>query len=114
MLAGGCYSGQVVCWDTRSARSTTSHPNTRLPARRTNQTMTAPLAASHTEPVYCSKWTASKTGMEMMTSSEDGEVKWWDVRRLHAPLTQLDLASIARQSGEQVRPSRDRDMTSRA
>ena len=76
--------------------------------------MTAPLAASHTEPVYCSKWTASKTGMEMMTSSEDGEVKWWDVRRLEAPLTQLDLASIARQSGEQVRPSRDRDMTSRA
>ena len=74
--------------------------------------MTAPLAASHTEPVYCSKWTASKTGMEMMTSSEDGEVKWWDVRRLEAPLAQLDLASIARQhSGHQVRPSRDRDMT---
>ena len=73
--------------------------------------MTAPLAASHTEPVYCSKWTASKTGMEMMTSSEDGEVKWWDVRKLEAPLAQLDLASIARQhSGHQVRPSRDHDM----
>ena len=25
---------------------------------------------SHSEPVYCTIWTASKTGMEIMTTSE--------------------------------------------
>ena len=36
--------------------------------------MASPLTSSHGEPVHSLKWTASKTGVEIMTTSEDGEV----------------------------------------
>ena len=58
---------------------------------RTRDSMTAPMSVSHTEPVYSITWTASKTGTELMSSTEDGLVKWWDVRRMSAPTGQIDL-----------------------
>ena len=60
---------------------------------RTSEAMTAPLSSSHTEPVYSIMWTASKTGTELMTSTEDGLVKWWDIRRMSAPSCQIDLGN---------------------
>ena len=41
---------------------------------RSKDQMASPLTASHGEPVHSLKWTASKTGVEIMTTSEDGEV----------------------------------------
>ena len=61
---------------------------------RTNESNTAPLDASHSEPVHCSMWTASKTGTEMMTSSEDGQVKWWDIRNMEDPISKIDLTGM--------------------
>ena len=60
---------------------------------RTSEAMTAPLSSSHTEPIYSIMWTASKTGTELMTSTEDGLVKWWDIRRMSAPSCQIDLGN---------------------
>ena len=48
----------------------------------------------HSDPVYCSMWTANKTGTEMMTSSEDGAVKWWDIRNMEAPVTMIDISGL--------------------
>ena len=41
---------------------------------RSKDQMASPLTSSHGEPVHSLKWTASKTGVEIMTTSEDGEV----------------------------------------
>ena len=81
LLAGGCYSGQVSCWDLRtSSRSLISS--------------SAPLSSAHTEPVHCLVWTSSKTGTEVMTTSEDGFVKWWDVRKLEVPTSRWQLQDM--------------------
>ena len=48
VLAGGCYSGQVCCWDLRAG----SQPS-------------SATSSAHTEPVYCLVWTSSKTGTEV-------------------------------------------------
>ena len=56
----------------------------------------------HSEPVYCSMWTASKTGTEMMTTSEDGAVKWWDIRNMEAPVSMIDITGL--DPGQHVSP----------
>ena len=37
---------------------------------RSDERVTASMDKSHSEPVYSTIWTASKTGMEIMTTSE--------------------------------------------
>ena len=36
-------------------------------------------------------WLQSKTGSELMTVSSDGQVLWWDIRKLAEPLENLLL-----------------------
>ena len=67
LLAGGCYSGQVGCWDDRlggGPRAVTPHE------------------VAHTGPVNCVVWTVTNSGNEVMSGSEDGTVRWWDVRNM--------------------------------
>ena len=61
-LAGGTHAGAVLVWDTRAG------PDPRAGTG---------FAASHTEPVYSTVWTASKTGTELMTGSSEGTVCWY-------------------------------------
>ena len=56
-----------------------------------SQVTSIPLSQSHNDPVYCCIWTASKTGTEVMTSSEDGMVMWWDVRQFDQPTSIIDV-----------------------
>ena len=65
LVAGGCYSGQLCWWDVRAGQE----PQGAIP-----------FGASHSEPVYKTIWTASKTGSELMTGGADGVVRWWDIR----------------------------------
>ena len=44
------------------------------------------------DPVYDFSWLQSNTGTEAMTVSTDGQVLWWDTRRLGQPLGRLDPA----------------------
>ncbi len=43
------------------------------------------------EPVFDFAWQLCKTGTEAMTVSTDGNVLWWDIRRLGEPLESLTL-----------------------
>lgn len=43
------------------------------------------------DPVYDMSWLQSKTGSELMTVSSDGQVLWWDIRKLAEPLENLLL-----------------------
>lgn len=67
ILVGGCYNGQLGFWDTRKG----SHP----------VEMTA-IEHSHRDPVYKTMFLQSKTGTEFFSTSTDGRVLWWDIRRM--------------------------------
>ena len=51
------------------------------------------------DPIYDFSWLQSKTGTEAMTVSTDGQVLWWDTRRLGQPLEDLTLREKAPAAG---------------
>nr|CAH7769272.1 unnamed protein product [Callosobruchus chinensis] len=76
LLASGHINGLVAVWDTRKGYE--------------------PVELSVTEnsfrdPVHDVLWIHSKTGNEFFSSSTDGQVKWWDLRRLVEPTETLIL-----------------------
>ncbi|NXK65414.1 DNAI2 protein, partial [Sylvietta virens] len=75
-ILGGCYNGQIVCWDTRKGG---------LPAEM------SPVEHSHRDPVYGARWLPSRTGTECFSGSTDGQVLWWDIRQLSQPSERLVL-----------------------
>uniref|UniRef100_A0A493TAZ5 Dynein axonemal intermediate chain 2 n=1 Tax=Anas platyrhynchos platyrhynchos TaxID=8840 RepID=A0A493TAZ5_ANAPP len=54
------------------------------------------VEASHRDPVYGAIWLQSKTGTECFSASTDGQVLWWDIRKLSEPTETLVL-DITRQ-----------------
>ena len=60
IIAGGCYSGQGCWWDVGSGQSPMG---------------SVQFENSHSEPVYKTIWTASKSGTELMTGASDGLVR---------------------------------------
>ncbi|XP_058559687.1 dynein axonemal intermediate chain 2 isoform X1 [Neofelis nebulosa] len=80
VLLGGCYNGQLACWDTRKG-SLVAELST--------------IEFSHRDPVYGSIWLQSKTGTECFSASTDGQVMWWDIRKMSEP-TEVVILDIAR------------------
>ena len=78
-IAAGAYNGQVGFWDVR----TPGDPQGMIS-----------LTESHTEPVYSAIWTSSKTNTEIMTTSADGTVRWWDTRMFRTSHCLVDLHTI--------------------
>ncbi|NXN96412.1 DNAI2 protein, partial [Rhinopomastus cyanomelas] len=76
LLVGGCYNGQMAYWDTRKGR---------LPVE------VSTVEFSHRDPVYGVNWLQSKTGTECFSASTDGQVLWWDIRKLAEPTEKLVL-----------------------
>ena len=76
LVGGGQYNGQVALFDLRRGPA---------PADAT------PVAHSHRDAVHAIAWTQSKTGSELMSTSTDGSVLWWDLRKLGEPLETLTL-----------------------
>ncbi|XP_033127579.1 dynein intermediate chain 3, ciliary-like [Anneissia japonica] len=74
VLVGGCYNGQIPFWDTRKGY----HP-----------VEISPVEYSHMDPVYKVMWLQSKTGTECFSASTDGQVLWWDIRKLGEPTEKL-------------------------
>ncbi|XP_035157563.2 dynein axonemal intermediate chain 2 isoform X2 [Callithrix jacchus] len=80
VLLGGCYNGQIACWDTRKG------------------SLVADLSTiefSHRDPVYGTIWLQSKTGTECFSASTDGQVMWWDIRKISEP-TEVVIMDITR------------------
>ncbi|OBS71165.1 hypothetical protein A6R68_00289 [Neotoma lepida] len=80
VLIGGCYNGQIACWDTRKG-SLVAELST--------------IEFSHRDPVYSTIWLQSKTGTECFSASTDGQVMWWDIRKISEP-TEVVVMDIAR------------------
>ena len=87
VLAGGSYNGLVACWDVR---------------RGSQPTQTSAIANSHRDPVYKVAWLQSKTGSEFASVSTDGQVLWWDTRKLGEPVESLPLLPKNSQMGEEL------------
>jgi len=77
-LAGGQYNGQVAWFDLNA-------PSGSRPAAL------SPIDKSHKDPVYDVAWLQSKTGVELLSCSTDGEALFWDIRRLEEPVESLTL-----------------------
>ncbi|XP_049717387.1 dynein axonemal intermediate chain 2 isoform X2 [Elephas maximus indicus] len=80
VLLGGCYNGQIACWDTRKG-SLVAELST--------------IEFSHRDPVYGTIWLQSKTGTECFSASTDGQVMWWDIRKLSEP-TEVLIMDISK------------------
>uniref|UniRef100_A0A671KTC3 Dynein, axonemal, intermediate chain 2b n=1 Tax=Sinocyclocheilus anshuiensis TaxID=1608454 RepID=A0A671KTC3_9TELE len=46
---------------------------------------------SHRDPVYKVIWLQSKTGTDIFSASTDGQVLWWDIRKMSEPTERLIL-----------------------
>jgi dynein intermediate chain 2, axonemal len=75
-LAGGQYNGQVAFFDLNQGGKPVN---------------TSPIENSHKDPVYDCAWLQSKTGVELMSCSTDGEVYFWDIRRLVEPVETMPV-----------------------
>ena len=76
-VAGGCYNGLVMVWDVLKGGQ---------------PVFTTPVEKSHHDPVTHVMWLSSKTGTELVTTSTDGRVFWWDVRKFSdGPTDQLNI-----------------------
>uniref|UniRef100_G3VY15 Dynein axonemal intermediate chain 2 n=1 Tax=Sarcophilus harrisii TaxID=9305 RepID=G3VY15_SARHA len=80
VLIGGCYNGQIACWDTRKG-SLVAELST--------------IEFSHRDPVFGALWLQSKTGTECFSASTDGQVMWWDIRKINEP-TEILIMDISR------------------
>ena len=86
ILGGACDNGQVdptqinscfifcwlkVCWF-----------DSRVGAQPVGET---DFEFSHKEAIYAFNW-LGKTGVDLFTGSEDGFIKWWDIRNISKPV----------------------------
>ncbi|KAE9978437.1 hypothetical protein BLS_000654 [Venturia inaequalis] len=91
LIVGGCYSGQVVLWDTRSKSP--------LPVQKT------PLTGSgHTHPVYSINIVGTQNANTIMSCSTDGVVCGWSVDMLAQPQEFLELLAPSPNKTEDVAP----------
>lgn len=76
VLLGGSYNGILSFWDTRKGSDPVD---------------SSPIERSHRDPIYSASWIQSKTGTECFSVSTDGQVLWWDIRKLGEPTESLFL-----------------------
>jgi len=76
LLVGGSYNGLISYFDTRKGETPVD---------------TSIIEKSHRDPVYKIAWLHGKTPTECASTSTDGQVLWWDIRRLGEPSEMLTL-----------------------
>jgi len=81
LIIGGCSDGSVNFFDIRTS---------------TNPVACTLYEHSHTDSVSDVSWILSKTHSEIVSTSTDGRVMWWDVRQLASgPVETCDLTPYA-------------------
>jgi dynein intermediate chain 2 len=86
-IVGGCYDGSLNFFDTRMGSS----------GGTLRPTMMTKLENSHHDPVYDVAWlTAGKAGKECVSTSTDGQILWWDMKREEKPAEYKGIQIIDR------------------
>lgn len=71
-IVGGCYDGGLNFFDVRVGSS----------SGVLKPVMMTKLENSHCDPVYDVAWlTAGKAGKECVSTSTDGQILWWDMKK---------------------------------
>lgn len=73
-IVGGCYNGLVGFWDLRKGSSPVA---------------VSVVEKSHHDPVYDIVWIQSRSGNECCSVSTDGQLLWWDIRKLQGGPTDM-------------------------
>ena len=83
LIVGGCYSGQIVMWDTRVASA--------RPTMRSNF-----AGKGHKHPVYSMVIERSNRSSPLLiTASTDGTLCQWDMANLAEPISTANLMGLA-------------------
>jgi dynein intermediate chain 2, axonemal len=80
-LVGGSYNGLISFYDLRKSGSAPHE--------------TSVIENSHHDPVYDVFWISNKTGNLCASVSTDGQMLWWDTRRLGEPTEKIQLKTPA-------------------
>jgi dynein intermediate chain 2 len=91
-LIGGSYNGLITFYDLRRAGGGTS--------KETTPFSTSIIEKSHHDPVYDIFWINSKTGNQCVSVSTDGQILWWDTRKLSEPTDTLLLSTDSKGAGQ--------------
>lgn len=99
-LISGSYNGLISFYDLRrsgnpiSSTTGTAAPNSsslNLLNKEILPYSTSLIEKSHHDPIYEIFWINSKTGNQCCSVSTDGQMLWWDTRKLNEPTDQLYL-----------------------
>ncbi|KAI9709249.1 MAG: hypothetical protein M1820_003369 [Bogoriella megaspora] len=91
LIIGGCYSGQVLLWDTRAKSA---------PVQKT------PLTGSgHTHPIYSIDIVGTQNANNIISCSTDGVVCGWSVDMLAQPQEYLELQTPQPAKSEEMAPT---------
>jgi dynein intermediate chain 2 len=91
-LVGGSYNGLITFYDLRRTGATAS--------KETLPVSTSLIEKSHHDPVYDVFWINSKTGNQCVSVSTDGQMLWWDTRKLADPTDSLQLCTDVKSNGQ--------------
>jgi dynein intermediate chain len=91
LIVGGCYSGQVLLWDTRAKSS---------PVQKTALT-----GSGHTHPVYSVDIVGTQNANNIISCSTDGVVCGWTVDMLAQPQELLTLTTPPPAKTEDLSPT---------
>mmetsp|Transcript_48590 Transcript_48590/g.56774 ORF Transcript_48590/g.56774 Transcript_48590/m.56774 type:complete len:392 (-) Transcript_48590:140-1315(-) len=89
-LVGGSYNGLITYYDLRK-------PN--APTGQCSPLESSVVENSHHDPVYDVFWISSKTGHQCASVSTDGQMMWWDTRKLGEPTDSIKLSTDAKGKG---------------
>ena len=90
-LVGGSYNGLITFYDLRRAGGV---------GRETLPQGTSVIEKSHHDPVYDVFWINSKTGNQCVSVSTDGQMLWWDTRKLNEPTDSLLMCTDSKNNGQ--------------
>jgi len=91
-LVGGSYNGLITFYDLRKQGGGTS--------KESGPAAASVIEKSHHDPVYDVFWINSKTGNQCVSVSTDGQMLWWDTRRLSEPTDSLELSTDIKGDGQ--------------
>jgi len=91
-LVGGSYNGLITFYDLRRPGGTAS--------KDIVPTSSSLIEKSHHDPVYEVFWINSKTGNQCVSVSTDGQMLWWDTRRLAEPTDSLLMSTDLKNNGQ--------------
>lgn len=90
-LVGGCYNGLITYFDLRKPNAPTGQC---IPHER------SVIEKSHHDPVSDVFWISSKTGHQCASISTDGQMMWWDTRKLtEGPIDCITLSTDSKGGG---------------